>query len=242
MLTAAMQVDAVTAESESNTEAKYASQPSLFSKIFIKNNSTEATDQDSKTPGSHSPQADTLDESNSPCEEQLAKVKIDSMQKQVNDLEMKLNIIKSMLDNNEVFFRNLIMAPLEEKYDSTKVECYKNTVGIFDHESKDEMKMVYEIYYPLLENYGRYNNEVAELIRSEIELFDKLTPSSKIEKDHFDDKLEETEYFKKYRYKENIGQEIKYLEDVINNVKSLFEDSLKFKKENFEMQYRLLVE
>jgi hypothetical protein len=93
----------------------------------------------------------------------------------------------------------------------------------------------------LLENYGKYNKYLAKLIQRVIKSFELIgIPDSKTEKELFNEGLEEMEYFKKYRYKRNISQEIKYLEDVINDTKALFDNPSKFKKESFEEQLRRL--
>ena len=180
------------------------------------------------------------------CENQLANVEKEnkSLRKQVNDLKTKLGNAKTIMDvDDRDFYRSLIMSPLEKKYDSIQVEYYKKTVALFDHENKKEMNWVYEVYFPLLENYGKYNKDLAKLIQRVIKSFELLgTPDLKTEKELFNEGLEETEYFKKYnkRSRRNISQEIKYLEDVITDTKSLFEDSSKFTKENFEKQLRRL--
>ena len=180
------------------------------------------------------------------CENQLANVKKEneSLQKQINDLNMKLGNTKAIMDiDDRDFYRSLITSPLEKKYDSIQVEYYKKTVALFDHENKKEMKWVYEVYYPLLENYGKYNEDLAKLIRKVIRRFELPdAPNSKTEKELFNEGLEETEYFKKYniRSRKNISQEIKYLEDVINDTKLLFDNPSKFKKEYFEEQLRRL--
>ena len=180
------------------------------------------------------------------CQEQLdqANSKINRLEKEVVDLNTKFGKAKALLDiDDRDFYRSLITTPLEKKYDSIEVDYYKKTAAVFDHENKKEMKWVYEVYYPLLENYGKYNEDLAKLIRKVIrrlELPD--APNSKTEKAFFNEDLEEMEYFKKYRYKSNISQEIKYLETVINDTKLLFDNPSKFKKENFEEQLRRLEE
>lgn len=178
------------------------------------------------------------------CENQLANVKKENknLQKQVNDLKTKLGNTKAIMDiDDRDFYRSLITSPLEMKYDSIQVEYYKKTVALFDHENKKEMKWVYEVYYPLLENYGKYNKDLAKLIQRVIKSFELLgIPDSETEKELFKEGLEETEYFMKYRQKSNISQEIKYLEDVIKDTKLLFDNPSKFKKENFEEQLKRL--
>lgn len=178
------------------------------------------------------------------CESQLTNVKKENenLQKQVNNLKTKLGNTKAIMDiDDRDFYRSLITTPLVKKYDSIQVDCFKKTAVLFDYENKKEMKWVYEVYYPLLENYGKYNKDLAKLIQRVIKSFELLgTPDPKTEKELFNEGLEETEYFKKYRYKSNISQEIKYLEDVIKDTKSLFDDPSKFKKEYFEEQLRRL--
>lgn len=178
------------------------------------------------------------------CESQLANAKKEknNLEKQVNDLKTKLGNTKTIMDiDDRDFYRSLITIPLEKKYDSIQVDYYKKTVALFDHDNKKEMKWVYEVYYPLLENYGKYNDDLAKLIGKVIRRF-KLpgTLNSRSEKEQFNEGLEEMEYFKEYRYKRNISQEIKYLEDVINDTRLLFDNPSKFKKESFEEQLRKL--
>lgn len=178
------------------------------------------------------------------CENQLANVKKENknLQKQVNDLKTKLGNTKVIMDiDDRDFYRSLITTPLVKKYDSIQVDYYKKTAVLFDYENKKEMKWVYEVYFPLLENYGKYNKDLAKLIQRVIGAFEKYdVPDIETVKEIFKEGLEKTEYFKKYRYKSNISQEIKYLEDVIKDTKSLFDDPSKFKKENFEEQLRRL--
>lgn len=178
------------------------------------------------------------------CESQLANAKKENtkLQKQVDNLKTKLGSAKDVMDiDDRDFYRSLITTPLVKKYDSIQVYCFKKTALLFDYKNKKEMKWVYEVYYPLLENYGKYNKDIAKLIQRVIKSFELLgTPDSKTEKELFNEGLEEMEYFKKYRYKSNISQEIKYLEDVIKETQSLFEDPSKFIKENFEVQLRRL--
>lgn len=178
------------------------------------------------------------------CENQLANVKKENknLQKQVNDLKTKLGNTKAIMDiDDRDFYRSLITTPLVKKYDSIQVDYFKKTAVLFDYENKKEMKWVYEVYYPLLDNYGKYNKDLAKLIKKVIKSFELLgAPDSKTEKELFNEGLKETEYFQKYRYKSNISQEIKYLEDVINDTKLLFDNPSKFNKENFEEQLRRL--
>ena len=178
------------------------------------------------------------------CENQLANVKKENknLQKQVNDLKTKFGNAKVIMDiDDRDFYRSLITTPLVKKYDSIQVDYYMKTAVLFDYENKKEMKWVYEVYFPLLENYGKYNKDLAKLIQRVIGAFEKYdVPDIETVKEIFKEGLEETEYFKKYRYKSNISQEIKYLEDVINDTKLLFDNPSKFKKENFEEQLRRL--
>lgn len=178
------------------------------------------------------------------CENQLANVKKENknLQKQVNDLKTKFGNAKVIVDiDDRDFYRSLITTPLVKKYDSIQVDYYMKTAVLFDYENKKEMKWVYEVYFPLLENYGKYNKDLAKLIQRVIGAFEKYdVPDIETVKEIFKEGLEETEYFKKYRYKSNISQEIKYLEDVINDTKLLFDNPSKFKKENFEEQLRRL--
>lgn len=178
------------------------------------------------------------------CQKQLdqANNDINRLEKEVDELNKKLGNAKALLDiDDRDFYRSLITIPLEKKYDTIQVDYYKKTVALFDHENKKEMKWVYEVYYPLLENYGKYNKHLAKLIQRVIKSFELIgIPDSKTEKELFNEALEEMEYFKKYRYKRNISQEIKYLEDVINDTKALFDNPSKFKKESFEEQLRRL--
>lgn len=178
------------------------------------------------------------------CESQLTNVEKENnkLQKQVNDLTTKLGNTKAIMDiDDRDFYRNLIMSPLGEKYDSIQVEYYKKIVALFDHENKKEMKWVYEVYYPLLENYGQYNKDLAKLIQMVITSFELLgVPNPQNEKNVFYYGIDNMEYYKKYRHKSNINQEIKYLEDVINDTKLLFNNHSKFTKENFEEQLRKL--
>lgn len=185
------------------------------------------------------------------CESELEKANMEKqgLQKQIGDLKQGLGKAMAVYDiDDRDFYRVLITTPLEKKYDENLVEHYKKTVELFDHENKEEMKWVYEVYYPLLENYGQYNNDVVILIERVVRSFEKLAqfgnvPDMEIEKKLFIQDLEESEYFKKYRYmgvsskkKDNPSRRIEYLEDVINDIKSLFEDSSLFTKENFENQ------
>lgn len=178
------------------------------------------------------------------CQKQLdqANNDINRLEKEVDELNKKLGNAKALLDiDDRDFYRSLITIPLEKKYDSIQVDYYKETVALFDHENKKEMKWVYEVYYPLLENYGKYNKYLAKLIQRVIKSFELIgIPDSKTEKELFNEGLEEMGYFKEYRYKRNISQEIKYLEDVINDTKMLFDNPSKFKKEGFEEQLRRL--
>ena len=178
------------------------------------------------------------------CETKLKKANIENtrLKNQMNSWEKKLGKTKAILDiDDRDFYRSLITTPLTKKYDTIQVDCYKKTISMFDHENKKEMKWVYEIYYPLLENYWKYNHDLERLIQRVIRSFDLLAvPDINNEKELFNDGLQKMEYYKEYRYKSNISQEIKYLEDVINDTKSLFEDSSRFTKENFEKQLRRL--
>ena len=178
------------------------------------------------------------------CQKQLdqANNDINRLEKEVDELNKKLGNAKALLDiDDRDFYRSLITIPLEKKYDTIQVDYYQKTVALFDHGNKKEMKWVYEVFYPLLENYGKYNKDLARLIQRVIKSFELIDiPDSKTEKELFNEGLEETEYFKKYRYKSNISQEIKYLENVINDTKMLFDNPSKFKKESFEEQLRRL--
>ena len=109
------------------------------------------------------------------CESQLAQANKDvkSLEKQVGDLNKKLGNAKALLDIDDGdFYRGLIKTPLTRKYDSIQVDYYKKTVALFDHENKKEMKRVYKFYYPLLENYGKYSEDLAKLIRKVIRRFE----------------------------------------------------------------------
>lgn len=178
------------------------------------------------------------------CETKLKNANRENtrLNNRITSLEQKLGKTKAILDiDDRDFYRSLITTPLTKKYDSIQVDCYKKTIAMFDHENKKEMKWVYEIYYPLLENYWKYNQDLEILIQRVIRSFDLLAvPDINNEKELFNDGLQKMEYFKEYRYKSNISQEIKYLEDVISDTKSLFEDSSRFTKENFEEQLRRL--
>lgn len=189
------------------------------------------------------------------CENELKKANENNLglQKQLDGLMHELGNAKAVYDiDDRDFYRVLITTPLERKYDSSLVESYKKTVALFDFENKEEMKWVYEVYYPLLENYGQYNNDIAILIERVVKSFEKLaqfgnTPDKEIEKKLFVQDLEESEYFKKYRYmgvsskkKDNPSRKIDYLENVINDTKMLFEDPSLFTKENFEDQMKKL--
>lgn len=172
----------------------------------------------------------------------VVKKEKESLEKQLNDLKTKLGNTNAILDIDDgYFYRSLILTPLTEKYDSILVDCYIKTVSLFDHENKIEMRRVYELYFPMLNNYEQYNQDLIRLIKRIITSFNLLSsPDPDNEKNWFNQGLEEMEYFKKYRYKSNIHQEIRYLEDVINDTKTLFDDPAKFKKEYFDEQLKKL--
>lgn len=178
------------------------------------------------------------------CEEKLQKMEEEKTQLEgkLSDLNELIGDAKAINDiDNRDFYRNLITAPLAKKYDSIQVDCYLKTASLFDHESKEEMKWVYEVYYPLLENYGQYNSDVATLIEKVIKSFELVDlPVRDIEMELFKADLEKSEYYKKYRYKRNISQEIKYLEEVIAETMALFQQNDSFTKENFEAQLEKL--
>lgn len=140
-------------------------------------------------------------------------------------------------------FESLIKDPLEIAYDSTQIEYHKRLIELFDYKKDKGMDKLYRIYYPMLENYGRYNDETIQLIKSVVkkfELLDPNVPDIEFEKDLFFKSVDNSAYYSEYRYKESAKQTIKHLEDVIKDTKSLFEDPSKFTKENFEKQLERL--
>ena len=183
------------------------------------------------------------------CEKELENERVKKLEEKVIGLEESLGSAKAVYDiDNLEFYRNLFTAPLAKKYDSIQVDCYKKTVEVFDHKGKEEMKWVYEVYYPLLENYGQYSRDVAKLIEKVVNLFKESgQPNREIVEELFKEDLENMEYFQKYRYmgvnskkKDNPARKIDYLEDVIAETRALFEQSEKFTKENFEAQLETL--
>ncbi|MBR3698824.1 MAG: hypothetical protein IKM85_04815 [Bacteroidales bacterium] len=185
------------------------------------------------------------------CEEKLKELNQtkENLETQVNDLNARLVISGSVFSiDDKYYYQDLFTSALKRKYDPSLVDCHKKTVAIFDYKNKKEMKWVYDVYYPLLENYGKYNEEIARLIKNEIILFEWGNPDIEAEKDSFNNALENSEYYREYRYmginsknKEIPSRKIQYLEDVINDTKALFEDPSKFTKENFEKQRMKLV-
>lgn len=190
------------------------------------------------------------------CENQLA-MELDEnevLREQVMDLTTKLEIVKTSVEkiDDKDFYRSLITTPLTKKYDSIQLDFYKKSTNFFDHETKNEMKWIYDVFYPLLDNYGKFTQDVAQIIKGVIKSFEKLAetgnvPNQEIEKDLFEKKLKDTDYFMNYRYmgvsskkKDNPSRRIDYLEDVINDTRALFEDPSRFKKESFEEQLRRL--
>lgn len=175
---------------------------------------------------------------------------IAGLQNRIAELENISEAVKAVQNiNDAAFFKSIIKAPLSEKYDSVRVGYYKQLVELFDYKGNDELKGTYILYYPLLENYGKWNAEIANFIESVLWSFKYSSPYIDTEKKRFEKKLDSCEYYCKYRWKKDpqvnfdydkFEREIKYLTDVIEETMSLFEDPSKFKKENFEEQLRKL--
>ena len=98
-----------------------------------------------------------------------------------------------------------------------------------------------------MENYGKWNDEIAGFISRVVKTFERRfpnNPSIESEKENIKKSLESCEYYKEYRYKYNgnpvSGRYIEYLDNVIKDTDALFDDPSKFKKENFEEQLKKL--
>lgn len=165
----------------------------------------------------------------------------DSLSQRVKEQVEFLNAYRTACGNDEL--KRLIKSPLEKVYDSTRIKCHKLLIEELYKVNKDDgVKRVYIVFFPLLEHYGELNNEIKLMIASVINSFDatKGFPSIELQKDVFYQSLNSSKYYTQYRYNTNVHQEIKYLEDVINDTKALFDDPSKFTKENFEKQLKKL--
>ena len=173
---------------------------------------------------------------------QQAKTDKDNLQKQLDSYIEDYNKAKDVYTiTDKDLYRDIITTPLAQKYDSKKVDYYMKIAQANNDDTNEDIKWIYNVYYPLLKNYGQHNQDLAKIIQGVIKTFEKIgDPDPNTEKTIFDDRLEETDYSKNYRWVKNINQEIKYLEDVIMETRSLFDDTSKFTKENFEEQLRRL--
>lgn len=140
-------------------------------------------------------------------------------------------------------FKSLLKDPLAVVYDSVRIEYHKRLIGLFDYENDKDLKRQYDIYYPMLENYGRYNEEMVQLIETIVVRFELLepdVPNIEYEKEFFEESKKNSAYYNEYRYKKSANETIKYLDEVIKDTESLFEDPSLFTKENFEKQLERL--
>lgn len=163
----------------------------------------------------------------------------DSLSEKTKELEAIINAYKAVYGGDE-YIKALIETPLEKVCDTVQINYHKQLIDFYVKDGlNDDVMIVYEVYYPLLERYEVFNNELKVIIWNIVRSFEGNTsnPNKDLERDAFYQSLRGCSYYREYRYKSNVNQEIVYLEEVIGATKELFEDPSKFTKENFLEQF-----
>lgn len=165
----------------------------------------------------------------------------DSLLSKNQELDSIIKAYKVVYGGDE-YVKGLIKDPLKKACNPVQIGYHKELIELYKESGlNNDVKRVYEVYFPLLNYYEVYNNEIIGFIRKVVESFDS-NPNKELERDAFNQSLRDCRYYKEFRYKNSVNQEIVYLEDVINDTKALFEDPSKFTKENFEAQLKKLIE
>lgn len=163
------------------------------------------------------------------------------LQKEALDLEEMLRPVMTTKDYD--FFVELMMSSCEKAYDSIQIERHKRAIELLDYKDEDRMNRGHDFYYPVLENYGRYNEEMIKVVNDFVRMFERfdvkdLNPNNL--KGAFEREYEATDYYK-MKKGDGLGRKkIKYLDMVYESTLSLFDDPSKFTKENFVEQLKKL--
>lgn len=179
------------------------------------------------------------------CEAEIQQLsdRLAGLRTELADIRYLLNPVVET--DNLDFFERLIMDPLGKMYDSALVERHKQAIAQINFDDKEKMKERYNWCYPLLENYGKYNNEMAGFVLTVVRSFEQSARFDKIpnimrEKEGYLVFSYNQSEYKKVRKNKHSRQKIDYLDMVHESTLSLFDDPSKFTKENFVEQLKKL--
>ncbi len=167
-----------------------------------------------------------------------------SLQKQINDLRTALNnqVVETfkqylITDANDFFCRAVLESPLYYKYDKNRINQSVNMAKVMGYDKKNhKLNWIYNLYYPFLENYGEYNQELTDKIDRIILQFKSGVINRVIESREFEEWLKDSKYYR-LRWKgpdNNSYRHIFYLDHQIERLRKFFNNDADFKMENFE--------
>lgn len=169
---------------------------------------------------------------------------VGTLQKQINDLRTELNnqVVETfkqylITDANDFFCRAVLESPLYYKYDKNRINQSVNMAKVMGYDKKNhKLNWIYNLYYPFLENYGEYNQELTDKIDRIILQFKSGVINRVIESREFEEWLKDSKYYR-LRGKgpdNNSYRHIFYLDHQIERLRKFFNNDADFKMENFE--------
>lgn len=171
---------------------------------------------------------------------------VGSLQKQIIDLRTALNnqVVETfkqylITDANDFYCRAVMESPLYYKYDQNRINQSINMAKVMGYDKKNhKLNWIYNLYYPFLEHYGEYNQELIAKLDRIILQFESGVINRMEESREFEEWLKND--FKYYEKREkgvdnnNSYRHIFFLDYQIERLRKFFKSDTEFKKENFQ--------
>lgn len=174
--------------------------------------------------------------------EKKVSLLVDSLEMELQNREISNLIIQHFSNrvkkasSNDFLCRAIMETSLFSIYDAGMVAQSLALAKALGYDSKNhKSNYVFDIYYVLLINYPIYCQELSDNIGQVINQFSKGSINREIEKERFEERLKNSEYYKVRATGEyKAYRHIYWLDLEIEKVRGLFENDKNFKQEKFE--------
>jgi len=174
--------------------------------------------------------------------EKKVSLLLDSLEMELQNREISNLIIRHFSNrikkasSNDFLCRAIMETSLFSIYDAGMVAQSLALAKALGYDSKNhKSNYVFDIYYVLLINYPIYCQELSDNIGQVINQFSKGSINREIEKERFEERLKNSEYYKVRATGEyKAYRHIYWLDLEIEKVRGLFENDKNFKQEKFE--------
>lgn len=165
---------------------------------------------------------------------------LSSYRKKIGELDKQIETMKPKMESisylNERIFRQCLLYPMERRYDKKLIDESKECLTELGIRNNPKYKATCDVYWDLLGEYEKYNNELINLLESQEKSFSlKGWKIERLIKDSAIKALSQLTYFRLYE-KRNMSpwKSIIYLDDAIDDYVNMINGKKDFNEKTYQ--------